>query len=183
MIEIRIHGRGGQGSVTAAEVIALAADKCHNYAQAFPKFGVERRGAPIMAFIRLDKKFIRTREEIRFPNVLIIQDASLIELPEVMKGTDENTIVILNSNQEKESFKKYVKNLDNLYIIPATDISLDVIGRAIVNTVLIGAFAKICKLVTLTGAKSAVKEYLEKLGPKLVQKNVKAVEAGFKYFK
>jgi len=183
MIEIRIHGRGGQGSVTAAEVIALAAEKCNIYAQAFPKFGVERRGAPVMAFIRLDKKFIRTREEIRFPNLLIIQDASLIELDEVTKGTDKDTIIILNSNKEKASFKKYVKNLDNLYIIPATDISLDIIGRAIVNTVLVGAFAKISDYVTLAGAKSAVKEYLQKLGPKLAQKNVKAVEAGFKYFK
>ena len=183
MKEIRIHGRGGQGSVTAAEVIALAADKCHNYAQAFPKFGVERRGAPVMAFIRLDKKFIRTREEIRFPDVLIIQDSTLIELAEVTNGIDEKTRIIMNSSKEKNDFKKYIKNLDNLYLIPATDISLEVIGKAIVNTVLIGVFVKICKLVTLSGAKSAVKEYLEKLGPKLVQKNIKAVEVGFKYFK
>lgn len=184
MKEIRVHGRGGQGSVTAAEVIALAGEKCGKFSQAYPKFGVERRGAPVIAYLRIDDKFIRTRTQIYEPDFVIVQDATLIDEQQVQEGIDKNTVVVLNSDLERDDFKNKVPNLKNLYLVPATKISLEIIGRAIVNTVLIGAFTALCEKLDLKGSKTAVKEYLGASFPAAItDKNVKAVEAGYDYIK
>src|SRR6056297_790961 len=183
--EVRVHGRGGQGSVTAAEVLALASEKCGEYSQAYPKFGVERRGAPVIAYLRIDDNFIRTRSQIYHPEFIIVQDATLIGEAQVQEGLVKDTGIIINSDLTREDFKNKVPNVNNLYLVPATKMSIEIIGKAIVNTVLIGAFTAICDKLDLKGSKKAVKEYLKKKGfsKSIVSKNVKAVQAGYEYIK
>jgi len=109
MKQVRIHGRGGQGVVTAAELIAIAAFNDGHKAQAFPSFGVERTGAPIEAFARIDDKPIRLREHIYEPDVLIIQDSSLLATVAVTHGSNKKTIIIINSSKPKDQIKPSAK--------------------------------------------------------------------------
>ena len=104
MKEIRVHGRGGQGSVTAAELLAIAAFSDGKFSQAFPSFGVERRGAPVQAFTRIGDKPIRLRSQIYEPDYVIVQDPTLIDIVDVAHGMDENGIVIINSDFNPEDF-------------------------------------------------------------------------------
>ena len=133
IIQTRIHGRGGQGVVTAAELIALAAFYDGKETQAFPSFGVERTGAPIMAFARISDKKIKTREQIYHPDFLIIQDATLIDDDEILNGATTQTRLLVNSSKTKEDIFKELKNkksikLNNIYTAPATEIALEFIG-------------------------------------------------------
>ena len=187
MQQIRIHGRGGQGVVTAAELIAIAAFNDGYKAQAFPSFGVERTGAPIEAFARIDEKPIRTREHVYKPNVLIIQDSTLLASVDVAKGSNEKTIVIINTIKPKEKINLYLDSghrlelpKKNIHAIDATSIALDEIGRNIVNTVILGAFAKATGMVSLESLKKAIKQKFEKKGESLINKNIKAIEKAYK---
>lgn len=175
MKQIRIHGRGGQGVVTAAELIAIAAFNDKKEAQAFPHFGVERTGAPIEAFARIDNKPIRTREHVYEPDILIVQDPSLLEVVDVTKGCHKDTKIILNTSIEKE---KVNLPQTNLFTIDATKIALDIIGKNIVNTVILGALAKAGE-ISLDSLKKAIEQKFAKKGKSLIDKNIKAVEAAF----
>jgi len=177
MIQIRIHGRGGQGVVTAAELIAIAAFKDGLQAQAFPSFGVERTGAPIESFVRLDNQPIITREQIYQPNFLIIQDASLLDSVDVTKGADKKTIAIINTAKAKPDLKINLPQA-NIHAIDATKIALEIIGKNIVNTVILGAFAKTTKLVSLESLKQAIEEKFAGRED-LISKNIKAVEKAY----
>lgn len=178
MHQIRIHGRGGQGVVTAAELIAIAAFFDGNEAQAFPSFGVERTGAPIEAFARIDKQPIRTREHVLEPDILIVQDPSLIGTVDIAKGCSDKTKVIVNTTVQKDKI-----NIDlpakNIYAIDATQIALDEIGKNIVNTVILGAFARATGLVSLESLKKAIKQKFGAKGAELVNKNIKAVQRAY----
>lgn len=178
MHQIRIHGRGGQGVVTAAELIAIAAFNEGWQAQAFPSFGVERTGAPIEAFARIDKNSIRTREHVYEPNVLIIQDATLLSSVDVARGCDKNTIVIINTTIPKEQIDiKLPKK--NIFAIDATKIALDEIGKNIVNTVILGAFAKATGLVSLNSLKKAIEQKFGEKSKGLVEKNINAITKAY----
>jgi len=184
MVEIRIHGRGGQGSVTMAELLSLTAENCDKFSQAFPYFGVERRGAPVIAFIRIDSKFIITREQIYNPNYVIIQDPTLVGESSVQQGISDKTVVIINSSLDNNYWKKFFKTKVKIYTVPATDLAMQAIGKPIVNTVLMGAFAKVCPDLDLAGAQKAVKQYLgSTFSPELVNKNLEAVKAGYNFIK
>lgn len=178
MQQIRIHGRGGQGVVTAAELIAIAAFEDGKQAQAFPFFGVERTGAPIESYARIDDYFIQTREQVYNPNILIIQDPTLLEVIDVAKGADNNTLLIINSGKAKEDLKLNLP-LKNIYPIDATKIALEILGKNIVNTVILGAFAKVSGLVTLDGLKKAIKQKFSDKGNKIINLNIKAVESAY----
>ena len=178
MKQIRIHGRGGQGVVTAAELIAIAAFNDKKEAQAFPSFGVERTGAPIEAFARIDDRPIRTREHVYQPDVLIVQDSSLIGVVPLEKGCTEKTLVILNTTLEKEKVKIDLPK-ENLFVLDATKIALDEIGKNIVNTVILGAFAKATGLVSLESLKKAVEQKFAAKGPELVKKNISAITKAY----
>lgn len=178
MKEIRIHGRGGQGVVTAAELIAIAAFYDGKKSQAFPSFGVERTGAPIESFARIDDKFIRAREHVYHPDVLIIQDATLLETVNVAQGCGENTLVIINTTKDKKNIKIGLPK-ENIFTVDATKIALEIIGRNIVNTVILGAFAKNTSLISLTSLKKAVKEKFGEKSRQIAEKNIKAVERAF----
>ena len=179
MHQIRIHGRGGQGVVTAAELIAIAAFNDGWKAQAFPSFGVERTGAPIEAFTRIDDKPIRIREHVEKPNILIIQDASLIGSVDVLKGCGENTVVIINTAQPKKQIKLNLPE-KNIYTIDATKIALDIIGKNIANTVILGTFAKATDLVSLGGLEKAIKQKFSGKSKDLINKNIQAIRKAYK---
>ncbi len=181
IIQTRIHGRGGQGVVTAAELIALAAFYDGKESQAFPFFGVERSGAPIMAFARVSDKKIKTREQVYHPNFLIIQDATLIDDEGILNGVTANTKILVNSSKNKGLIYKEFKNkknikVNNIYTTPATEIALEFIGKNIVNTVILGALAKHSNLFSLTALKKAVTTKLKEKGEAILQKNLAAID-------
>lgn len=175
--QIRIHGRGGQGVVTAAELIAMAAFYDGLESQAFPNFGVERTGAPIQSYARISKEKILTREQIYKPSVLIIQDASLLEAEDTLLGIDKETMIIINA---KENNWPKLKNRKNIFLSPATEIAMDIIGRNIVNTVILGSFVKHSELISLKSLKKAITEKFKDKGRGIVVKNIEAVEKAYK---
>ncbi len=174
MKEIRIHGRGGQGSVTAAELIAVAAFEDGKWSQAFPYFGTERRGAPVTAFARISEQQIRIRSQIYQPDYVIVQDPSLIHAVEVAGGLKENGLLIINSDKKpselKINTKARVKTLD------ATKLALEVIGLPIVNTALLGAFAGATGEIRLESVSKAIKN---RFPGKVGEKNVAAVKRAY----
>ncbi len=178
MKEIRFHGRGGQGAVTAAELLAVAAFYDGKYSQAFPFFGVERRGAPVAAFARIDEKYIRIRSQIYEPDYIVVQDASLLDSVNVAEGLKPNGKVIINTEKTAAEIKPKLglQNEAKIYTINATKVALDVLGVHIVNTAMLGAFAGATKEVTLDSIKKAI----EKRFPgKLAAKNITAVEEAY----
>jgi len=179
MIEIRIHGRGGQGSVTAAELIATAAFYDGKYSQGFPNFGVERRGAPVTAFARIDNKFIRLRSQIYDPKYIIIQDATLIDGVDVFDGAKSGTVVLINSEKPATEFKA-PKGVE-IKTIAATKIAMEIIGKPIINTILLGAFAALSGEIKLKSVEQAITEkFTDK---EIVQKNILAAREGFELIK
>jgi len=179
MHQIRIHGRGGQGVVTAAELLAIAAFNNNWQAQAFPSFGVERTGAPIVAFVRLDDKAIRTREQIQNPDILIVQDASLLSVIDVTQGCSPETKIIVNTSQKKEKLNIKLSQ-ENIYVIDATKIALEILGKNIVNTVILGTFAHATKLITIESLEIAIKQKFAGKDKKLINDNIKAVREAYK---
>ncbi len=178
MTQIRIHGRGGQGVVTAAELIAMAAFYQGMQAQAFPSFGVERTGAPIEAFVRISDRPIRTREHVYQPDVLIIQDPTLLNTVDVVHGAKKDTKLIINTNQARESIKINLSK-DNLFSVDATAIALKIIGKNLVNTVILGAFAKVTGLVSLASLEKAIKEKFSDKGAEIIDKNITAIKQAY----
>lgn len=177
MKEIRFHGRGGQGVVTAAEILAAAAFKNGKYAQAFPYFGPERRGAPTTAFTRIDDKPIRTRSQVRNPDYVVVQDSSLFDVIDVLDGLKNDGLVLINSNKSPKDFK--VKNA-KVYAIDATSLAEKILRVPFVNTIILGALAAVTNEVTLESVKAAVKE---RLAGKSVESNIRAVEEAYKLMK
>jgi len=137
--EIRIHGRGGQGNVAAAELLGHAAFTDGKYAQSFPAFGAERTGAPVVAFVRIGDRPIRVRSQVYNPDVVIVQDATLLGVVDVLQGIKPDGLVIINSNKKPEDLKLATKA--RVVTVPATEIALEVLGRNIPNTTLLGAYA------------------------------------------
>lgn len=186
MMQIRIHGRGGQGVVTAAELLATAAFLDGLYAQAFPSFGVERSGAPIQSFVRLDKKPIITREQIYNPDILIIQDASLLTEKEILTGITPKTQLIVNSKDKIEDLIKLLKNkvkAANIYQSPATEIAMEILGKNLVNTVILGTFVHTTGLISIDSLMQAIAEKFENKGAEIIAKNKSAVLKAYQYDK
>ncbi len=171
MIEIRIHGRGGQGNVAAAELLSIAAFKGGKFAQAFPSFGAERIGAPVQAFVRIDDKKIRTREDVQSPDYLIVQDAFLMDTVPVLDGLKPDGLIVVNSDKPPEEL--HIKTTARVETIPATEIALEIIGRPIPNAVMIGAFCSITGLVSLDAVQEAI---MEKFPGRVGENNVAALE-------
>ncbi|MEI6627025.1 MAG: pyruvate ferredoxin oxidoreductase subunit gamma [bacterium] len=174
MVEIRIHGRGGQGSVTAAELIAEAAFFDGKFSQAFPNFGVERRGAPVVAFARLDDRFIQLRSQIYEPNYILVQDATLISGTNVFAGARGGTVVLINT--EKDASEIEVPKGVIVKTLSATKIGLEIIGRPIINTILLGAFAGLTGLIKMASVEKAIRE---RFTSEIAEKNVLAARRGF----
>ena len=181
--QVRVHGRGGQGVVTAAELVALAATLDGKEAQAFPFFGVERSGAPVVSFARLSKAPIKTREQIYRPDYLIIQDETLIGDENILAGAHAQTKIIINTSlsnteifrQLKKSSPKIKVHQKNIICTPATAVAVKVIGKNIVNTVILAALAKNSSLFSLGSLKEAVREKLKSKGEDVISKNLEAI--------
>jgi pyruvate ferredoxin oxidoreductase gamma subunit len=175
MIEIRFHGRGGQGVVTSAEILAVAAFKDKKYSQAFPFFGTERRGAPVVAFTRVDDKFIRIREQIYNPDYVVVLDSSLLDVIDVTQGLRDNGMAIINTNKDVNlKTKAKVKTVD------ATGIALKVIGKPFVNTPMIGALVGATGIVDINSVFNVLKE---RFPPEIAQKNIEAVKQTYEKIK
>jgi pyruvate ferredoxin oxidoreductase gamma subunit len=171
MIEVRFHGRGGQGAVTAAEILAKATFEDGNYCQAFPFFGVERRGAPVMAFSRINDKPIRRRYQVYNPDYVVVFDFGLLEVVDVFSGLKEGGKVIINAKDDVK-FKEEV----DTYSIDATGIALDKLGVPIVNTVMLGAFACVTGTVSLDSILKIIKQTFP---GKIGEKNSEAAKSGY----
>ena len=180
MFQVRIHGRGGQGVVTAAELLAVAVFDGGKHAQAFPSFGSERTGAPVVAYCRISDHEIRAREPIMEPDVLIIQDASLIKQIDVFAGLKPGGFVIVNSTDSSDEMllDSKIKVPHTLVILPATEIAMTHLGRPVPNAVLLGAFSALTKMVSLEAVCSAINE---KFKPKIAASNVAAATAAYEH--
>jgi len=168
-IEIRILGRGGQGAVTASQIIAIAAFHDGMQSQAFPMFGVERAGSPVKAYVRLSDKEIKDRTEICSPDYGIVLDPTLLMSLNVCEGVKSSLIINCSRcvSLKKES-----------YFVDATSIALKVIGKPFVNIAMVGAFAKITGLISLKSIYKAIEESFGIKGkPEVIEKNKKAVKA------
>lgn len=178
MVEIRIHGRGGQGNVTLAELIGMAAFYDGKFLQAFPSFGVERKGAPVAAFIKIDDHFILSRQQIYQPDYIIIQDPSLVGDHDTLAGAKKNTVIIINSNKLPTAVCPGYAG--KVYCVPVLEIALKEIGKPLINTAMLGAFVKISGLIKLDSAKKAIKDHLgKKYDQKIVEKNINALVSAF----
>lgn len=169
--EIRFHGRAGQGVVTAADILAMAAFQGGKYSQAFPFFGVERRGAPVTAFARISDKFIRLRSQIYYPDYIVVQDATLLDIIDVAQGLKKEGKAIINT--EKEPDELNINTDAEVLTVNATKVALEILGVPIVNTLMLGAFAAITGEVSLDALQKAIEK---RFPPKLAEKNVRAVE-------
>ncbi len=171
MKQIRIHGRGGQGAVTSAELLAIAAFRDGKYSQSFPFFGVARRGAPVMAFTRIDDKFIRLREQVAKPDFVLVLDPTLIDVVNVAEGLSDTGVIIVNTSKSPEDLK--IKTKAKVVTVDITKIALDIIGAPFVNTPMLGAFSKATGEVTLDSIIAAIEE---KMPEKIAGKNIAAVK-------
>lgn len=176
MIEIRIHGRGGQGGVTSAELLARAAISTGKFAQAFPSFGPERRGAPVQAFVRVDDKKIRLREKIYEPDLVLVLDPSLLDIVDVAEGLKKGGMVVVNSAASAKDLKKKYK-WPKAAAVDAAKVAMEELGVPITNTTMLGALLKASGIMEVAGMSEVI---AERFGGKLGPKNFKALERAFK---
>ncbi len=159
MLQIRIHGRGGQGVVSAAEMLSVAAFLEGRHAQAFPSFGSERTGAPVVAFCRIDDKAIRTREPIAEPDALIIQDPTLLHQVDVFGGLRPGGTVLINTTRGvAELGLDDVRDTFKLLPVPASELAREHLGRPIPSGALLGAFAAASGVVSIDSVAAAIRE-------------------------
>ncbi|WP_456325353.1 pyruvate ferredoxin oxidoreductase subunit gamma [Desulfonauticus submarinus] len=175
MIEIRLHGRGGQGGVTSAELLAKAAIDKGKFAQAFPSFGPERRGAPVEAFVRVSDERIRIREKIYNPDVVLVLDPTLLDVVDVAKGLKKDGIVIVNASESVEELKERY-GFSKVAQVDALKIALNCLGVPITNTTMLGALLKATSIL-MPGDMEEV--LLERFGAKLGPKNFEALNEAF----
>ncbi len=180
MFQVRIHGRGGQGVVSASQMMSVAAFHQGRYSQSFPSFGSERMGAPVTAFVRIDDREIELREPVLDPDLLIIQDPTLFGAIDVFSGLKEDGYVLINSSQSVEELgiEEALRELPagHVVTVPATDLALKHLRRPTPNTVLIGAFAAISDLLDMDGVEKAIRE---KFPGKVGEMNVTAARAAY----
>jgi pyruvate ferredoxin oxidoreductase gamma subunit len=162
MFQVRFHGRGGQGVVTAAEMLAVAAFLEGRHAQAFPSFGSERTGAPVVSFCRIDDKEIRVREPVLEPDALIIQDRTLLNQVDVFAGLHTDGYILLNSEHSFADLglgdfaQRF--NPERLRTVGATDLARRHVGRPVPNAALLGGFAAMTSIISLRAVEAAIHE-------------------------
>lgn len=180
MFQVRIHGRGGQGVVTGAEMLSIAAFLGGKHAQAFPSFGSERTGAPVVAFCRMDDKEIRLREPIMQPDALIIQDPTLLHQVDVFSGLKKNGYILINTTKTfaQLGLTDFVKDFkaDHLLTVPATELALKHVRRPVPNVPLLGAFAALGGLISLEAVHKAIEQ---KFSGAVAQGNIAAATEAY----
>lgn len=174
MKEIRLHGKGGQGAVMAADMLATAFVKERRYAAAFPMFGFERRGAPVVAFVRFDNRVIRERTQVYHPECLIVMDHRLVSSQPVFNGLKSGGILILNSTRLVD--ERFHENLTTVGVVDATRVGLEEIGASVTNTCMIGAFARTTGWLQLDSLLLSLNEFFT---GDILEKNRRCVKRGF----
>jgi pyruvate ferredoxin oxidoreductase gamma subunit len=176
IIEIRWHGRGGMGVVTSAEIVAQAAIAEGKYAQAFPSFGPERRGAPVAAFVRISaKEPIRVRSEILTPDVVVVFDERLIQSAGATAGLKENGIIILNTNRTVVEVEKELDTRWELATVDASKIAMETLGVPIVNTTMVGALLKATGIISL----ESLEEPLRRRFGRIAERNIATMKRAY----
>jgi len=187
-MDIRWHGRAGQGAVTAAKTLAeLISQEEGIYAQGFAVYGAEKRGAPVVAFTRVDEKPIRDHSEYMEPDIVLILDPTLLGLVNVKEGLKKTGKVIVNTAFSKE---EVIKELGlegyEVYVVDANKISMETLGRAIPNTPMIGALSRVTGLFTKEEVADGVVELLKETGKfpeKIIEGNKRAIEIAYEEVK
>lgn len=175
MIEIRFHGRGGQGAVTSAELLALAAIAEGKYAQAFPSFGPERRGAPVVAFCRISDEPIRIRANIYEPDIVVVLDSSLLKIVNVAAGLKPDGVVVTTSKDSPEKVKEELKVKNRVGVVDAVKIAREVLGLPITNTTMLGSLIRAFEVVK---KESFIHPLKERFG-RIAEKNISAFERAY----
>lgn len=175
MLEIRWHGRGGQGAVTSVELFALSAIEEGKYAQGFPSFGTERRGAPVTGFNRVDDKQIKIRSGIYHPDIVVVLDASLVSLVDVSEGLKPEGTLIVNSTKSLEELKKDTHFAGKIATVDATAIAWQELGVPITNTTMLGALVKISGAVKIESLEGPIKERFGRIAGK----NIAATKSAY----
>lgn len=186
MIEIRWHGRGGQGTVTAAKVLADACLKGGRHVQAFPEYGPERAGAPLRAYNRISSTEIRMHCPVLHPHLVSIADATLLDAINVTDGALDDTIFIVNTSKDPQEIREKLKAKagQKVFTINATKIALDCIGRALPNASMLGAINKAINFVPQNELLETVKKsFSEKFSQKIIDGNIEATKRGFEEVK
>ena len=177
---MRIHGRGGQGVVTAAEMLSVAAFEEGRHAQAFPSFGSERTGAPVVAFCRIADKEIRLREPIMEPDALIIQDPTLLHQVDVFAGLKKGGYILINTNKtfEQLGLGEFVRDWppERLCTVSATELSIKHVGRPVPNVPLLGGFAAVSGVIQLASVVTAIRD---KFSGKVADGNIAAATEAY----
>ena len=178
MKEIRLHGRGGQGAVTAADLIATAAAASSKYGSSLPMYGTERRGAPVVSFVRIDDHLIRQKTQIYAPDCLIVLDPRQKDWPQVYQGVKPEGVLVLNFTKAPE--KRPHPNISIAGVVDATSIALEEIGIPAFNTCLLGAFAAITGWLELDSILAALEK---SFSGKQLEGNIRSVQRGYQEVK
>jgi 2-oxoacid:acceptor oxidoreductase gamma subunit (pyruvate/2-ketoisovalerate family) len=176
--EFRWHGRGGQGAWTASELLARAAIHEGKYIQSFPEFGPERMGAPVKAYTRISDEPIRLHCAVYNPNLAIVMDPTLLATVPVTEGLGENGILILNTPKDPKNMKEELKmTKGNVWTVPATEIAMRVLGRAITNTAMLGVVTRATGIVKMESIEKALHE---RFPEPLAEKNLGVIKEAYK---
>ncbi|WP_187994590.1 2-oxoacid:acceptor oxidoreductase family protein [Schaalia sp. JY-X159] len=184
MVEIRIHGRGGQGVVTASDLVAMAAFHEGHHAQAFPSFGSERTGAPVVSYCRVEDREIRSREPVLEPDIIIVQDPTLLTVMDVFSGLKPGGYALINSSKtlEELELEDVLKktDADHLVTVPASELAREHLGRPLPNAALLGAMSALTGLVDIASVEGAIKQ---RFHGRLGDSNSAAARAAYDYVK
>lgn len=172
MIEIRIHGRGGQGAVTASQILAMAFFEDGWHVQGFPAFGAERRGSPAMAFVRADKKKILERDQVYHPQYALVLDPTLIDAINICQGMESCGTAIVNTKHDVGKI-----HVENVYHVDLDDIAMKIIGRKFVNIAMLGAFSAASGAVSMRAIEKAIKK---RMPERVAVKNINAAKMAYK---
>ena len=185
-VEIRWHGRGGQGTVTAAKVLADACLSGGRYVQAFPEYGPERAGAPLRAYNRISSNKLRMHCPVLEPDIVAVADATLLDSINTAEGAKENTIFLVNTSKDPKEIKEKLKAGQNqkVFSLDATKIAIECFGRAMPNSPMLGAVCKITGLITLEHLLEDVKKsFGKKFSQKIIDGNLEATKRGYEEVK
>ncbi|MGD9498299.1 MAG: 2-oxoacid:acceptor oxidoreductase family protein [Armatimonadota bacterium] len=181
LTEVRFHGRGGQGAKTAGYILAVAAAEEGWKINAFPEYGAERRGAPMRSYVRISDEPIRLRSSVKRPDVVGVLDDTLLTSENVTDGMPDGAVLVVNTDQSPEQIRQQLSNPNvKVFVVNATRIAMDTIGRPIPNTPMLGAMAKAAGLASLQALKNAVHERLGgKLSQAALEANYAALERAY----
>ncbi|HSV96746.1 MAG TPA: 2-oxoacid:acceptor oxidoreductase family protein [Spirochaetota bacterium] len=186
LIEIRWHGRGGQGTVTAAKVFADACLSGGRHIQAFPEYGPERSGAPLKAYNRISSEALRKHCPVLNPDIVVVVDSTLLDGINVAEGTHADTVYLVNTNKSADETKQKIGLKDNqkLFCLDGTQIAIDSIGRALPNSTMVGALAKISSMLSLDKAVDGVeRSFGKKFSRAVIDGNLSAAKRGWEEVK